>query len=48
MSTTLLSGFLLKGEMVAKEGSKILRILFSFFGKYRSHKNVFRREREGG
>lgn len=32
MSTTLLSGFVLKGEkMVAKEGSKILRKYFFFF-----------------
>lgn len=31
MSTTLLSGFVLKGEkMVAKEGSKLLRTFFFF------------------
>lgn len=47
MSTTLLSSFVLKGEkMVAKEGSKILRTFFFFFGKYGNHKNVFRGKRE--
>lgn len=49
MSTTLLSGFVLKGEkMVAKEGSKILRKkkFFFFFGKYGNHKDVFRGRRE--
>lgn len=46
MSTTLLSGFVLKGEkMVAKEGSKVLRNFF-FFCKYGNHKNVFRGKRE--
>lgn len=48
MSTTLLSGFTLKGEkMVPKEGSKILRT-YVFFGKYGNHKNIFRGKREAG
>lgn len=49
MSTTLLSGFVLKGEkMVAKEGSKILRKknFFFFLGKCGNHKDVFRGRRE--
>lgn len=43
MSTTLLSGFVIKGErMVVKEVSKLLRTSFC---KYRNHENVFREER---